>query len=80
MLRIINIDEKKEGRDMPITEQNKTPLSINVSLFNAVTTPKNTPIINAKQIADIAKTNVFLKVSLIIEVTVVPILTKDSLK
>ena len=43
-------------------------------------TPKNKPIINAITIEDNAKTNVFLNVSLIIEVTEVPVLTKDSLK
>ena len=65
---------------MPNTEINKINLSIKVSLYKAENTPKIKPKNKAIPIEERAKTNVFLKVFPKIEVTGVPILTKDSLR
>ena len=74
------MEAKNEGRDIPRTDTNKISLSKNVSLYKAEKIPKNNPKIKAIPIEDIAKTNVFLNVSLIIEETEDPVLTNDSLR
>ena len=65
---------------MPSTEINKINLSIKVSLYKAENTPKIKPKNKAIPIEERAKKKVFLKVFPIIEVTGIPILTKDSLR
>ena len=74
------IDAKKDGRDIPKTETNRINLSIKVSLYNAENTPKIKPKNKAIPMEESANTKVFLKVFPSIEVTGVPILTKDSLR
>ena len=74
------MEMKKEGKDIPNTEKNNMDLSKNVSLYKAVTTPNDRPIIIAKIIELSAKIIVSGNVSEITELTVFPLFTNDSLK
>ena len=68
---------KKDGKDIPNAEKNNIDLSIILFLFIAETIPIITPTTIAIMIDDIANTNVFLNVEIIMEETDFSCLTND---